>query len=208
MKSSLRFSYFLCLLLVTLTAACAPIKTLSVWKEETYTQPLQKVLIIAVAEKEYIRKQFENVLADQLSKRATEAIPSNKVMSQIGLKPDREAILAKVKELGVESVIVARSISKNEVINHHYSKDMAIGGVAVNSEGWYGYGFGYKSQREYDSDFLTVSTRLYDVSSEKPVWSYIAQVRVEGSGEGAVTQLVPRIVEQLEDNQLVTMKKP
>ncbi len=208
MKSSIRFSFFLCLLLVTLTAACSPIKTLSVWKEETYTQPLQKVLIIAVAEKEYIRKQFENVLADQLSKRAVEAIPSNKVMSQIGLKPDREAVLAKVKELGVESIIVARSISKEEIINHHDSKDMNIGGVAVNSEGWYGYGFGYKSQREYDSDLFTISTRLYDVSSEKPVWSYVAQARIEGSGQGAVTQLVPRIVEQLEDSQLVKMKNP
>jgi hypothetical protein len=208
MKSSIRFSFFLCLLLVTLTAACSPIKTLSVWKEETYTQPLQKVLIIAVAEKEYIRKQFENILADQLSKHAVEAIPSNKVMSQIGLKPDREAVLAKVKELGVESIIVARSISKEEIINHHDSKDMNIGGVAVNSEGWYGYGFGYKSQREYDSDLFTISTRLYDVSSEKPVWSYVAQARIEGSGQGAVTQLVPRIVEQLEDSQLVKMKNP
>jgi len=208
MKSSLRFSYFLCLLLIALTAACSPIKTLSVWQEETYTQPLQKVLIIAVAEKEYIRKQFENVLADQLSKRAVEAIPSNKVMSQIGSKPDREAVLAIVKKLGVESVIVARSISKEEVVNQHDSKDMNIGGIAVNNEGWYGYGFGYKSQREYDSDLFTVSTRLYDVSSEKPVWSYVAQVRIEGSGQGAVTQLVPSIVAQLEDSQLVKMKTP
>jgi hypothetical protein len=189
-------------------AACAPIKTIDVWKEESYTRPLQKVLIVAVAEKDIIRKQFENVLADQLSKRTVEAIPSNKVMPQNDAKLNREAVIAKVKELGIESVLVARSISKKEITNHEYSKDMNIGGIAANKEGWFGYGFGYKSQQEYDSDYFTVSTRLYNVSSEKPIWSYIAQVRVEGSGQGAVTQLVPTIVAQLEKSQLVEKKKP
>lgn len=203
MNKHLRLNCCLFLLFATTLAACAPVKTVDVWKAEGDTQKLQKVLIVAVAEKEIIRKQFENVLADQLAKHGVEAIPSNKVMPQTGLKPDREAVIAKVKELGVENVLVARSINKQEITNHEFSKDMNIAGVAANKEGWFGYGFGYKSQREYDSDYFTVSTRLYRVGSEEPVWAYIAQLRVDGSGQGAVTQLVPTIVEQLQKSQLV-----
>jgi len=203
MKRLFRLSCYLFILCATILAACAPVKTVDVWKDEGYTQTLQKVLIVAVAEREIIRKQFENVLADQLSKRGVEAIPSNKVMPATETKPDREAVIAKVKELGVENVLVARSIDKKEVINHEYSKDMNIAGIAANKEGWFGYGFGYKSQREYDSDYFTVSTRLYRVGSEQPVWTYISQIRVDGAGQGTVNQLVPTIVEQLQKSQLI-----
>ena len=197
------FAPFLCILLVVLTAACAPIKTIEVWKEESYTQPLQKVLLIALAQQDYIRNQSENLLSDQLAKRGIEAIPSHKVLPHPKQKPTRESVLAKVRELGVGSVLVARSITKKEITNHQYDA-IYLGGAAVYGQGgWYGYGYGFSYDREYDTDFFTVSTKLYEVSSEKPVWSYISQVRVDGARQGAVGLLVPEIVKQLEASQLV-----
>ena len=67
----------------------------------------------------------------------------------------------------------------------------------------YGYGYGYSYNREYDSDYFIVSTKLYDVHSEKPAWSYLVQVKVEGSKEKAVNQLIPTIVEQLEASKIL-----
>lgn len=203
MKKPQLFAPFLCILLVALTAACAPIKTIEVWKEESYTQPLQKVLLIALAQQDYIRNQSENLLSDQLAKRGIEAIPSHKVLPHPKQKPTRESVLAKVRELGVGSVLVARSITKKEITNHQYDA-IYLGGAAVYGQGgWYGYGYGFSYDREYDTDFFTVSTKLYEVSSEKPVWSYISQVRVDGARQGAVGLLVPEIVKQLEASQLV-----
>lgn len=203
MKKPQLFAPFLCILLVVLTAACAPIKTIEVWKEESYTQPLQKVLLIALAQQDYIRNQSENLLSDQLAKRGIEAIPSHKVLPHPKQKPTRESVLAKVRELGVGSVLVARSITKKEITNHQYDA-IYLGGAAVYGQGgWYGYGYGFSYDREYDTDFFTVSTKLYEVSSEKPVWSYISQVRVDGARQGAVGLLVPEIVKQLEASQLV-----
>ena len=197
------FGSFLCLLLITLSSACAPVKSLDVWKDEAHTEPLQKVLIIGLAQRENIRNQFENVLSNQLTKRGIEAIASHKVLPQTEEKPDREAVLAKVRELGVSNVLVARSVNRREITNHQYG-GVVLGGVAVYSDGgWYGYGYGYSYNREYDTDIFTVSTRLYDVESQQPFWSYISQVKVTGSGEGSINLLIPTVVEQLEASQLI-----
>ena len=202
------FCACLVLLLVMLTASCAPIKKLDVWKEETYTQSPQKVLVIARAQEKSVREQFENVLANQLSDRGVEVIRSYKVLPDLKAKPDRETVVAKVRELGVDSVLVARSISKQEITNHQYG-GVVLGGSAVYTGGsWYGYSYGYTYDKQYDTDYFTISTKLYDVGTEKPVWSYIAQVKVDGSRQGAVNIFVPAIVEQLEGSELVNSKRP
>ena len=206
MKDFQRYGYTLCLLLVTLTAACAPIKNLEVWKDEAYNQQLQKVLVITLAQQDIIRNQFENVLANQLAKHGVEAIPSHKVLTISAKNPDRDAIVAKVRELGVSSVLVSRSISKKEITNHQYG-GVVQGGAAVydSHAGWYGFSYGYGYNREYDTDYFTVATRLFDVDSQKPVWSYLSQIKVSGSRQGAVNLLVPTIVTQLEESQLLKL---
>ncbi len=186
-----------------LMAACAPVKTLEVWKAEDYTRQLDKVLLIVLTQNDKIRNQFENVFSDQLAKQGVEAIASHKVLPPLSENPDRDVVVAKVKELGVTSVLVIRSISKKEITNHQYG-GVVLGGVAVYSDGgWYGYSYGYSYDRKYDTDVFTISTKLYDVDSKKPEWSYLSQVNVEGSREGAVNLFIPVIVKQLEDSQLI-----
>lgn len=182
--------------LVCFSTACAPVKTLDVWKDDAYSQPLQKVLVIAVAKQDYIRNQFENVLVNKLKEKGVDAIPSYQVLPQPGEKLDRDSVVAKVKELGIENVVVARSISKREITNHQYG-GVILGGTAVYNNGWYGYSYGYTYDREYDTDYFTVSTKLYAVSNEKPVWSYLAQVKVGDSRQEAVNTFVPLIVQEL-----------
>jgi len=201
-KSPKRFRLFLCLLLVTVATACSPIKKLEVWKEETYSTHPQKMLLIAIAKRDRTRRQAENVLANQLVKRGLEAIPSYKVLPQEE-KLDRQAVEAKVRELGFDSVLVARSISQKEITNHQYG-GVILGGTAVYSNGgWYGYGYGYTYNREYDSDYFIISNKLYDVDSERPAWSYLVQIKVDGSRERAINQLIPTIVKQLEASDII-----
>jgi len=193
---------FLCFLLVMLTASCAPIKTLEVWKDETYTKTPRKILLLVLTKRENIRRQSENVLSNQLAKKGIEAIAGYKVLPNPGEAPDREVIEAKVRELGVDSVLVAHSIGQQAITNHQYG-GVILGGVAVYDGGWYGYGYGYTYNREYDSDLFIISTKLYDVDGKKPVWSYLTQIKVDGSREKAVNMLIPTIVEEMEKSQLL-----
>ena len=208
MNSPRFFCACLSLLLVTLTASCAPIKNLDVWKDDAYTKPLEKVLVIVLAQEKSVREQSENVLANQLSDRGVKVFRSYKVLPDSTTKPDRQTVVAKVNKLGVDSVLVARSISKKEITNHQYG-GVVLGGAAVYTDGgWYGYSYGRTYDRQYDTDYFTISTKLYDVKSEKPVWSHIAQARVSGSRQGAVNELIPVIVKQLEESEVVNTKLP
>jgi hypothetical protein len=160
------------------------------------------MLLIAIAKRDRTRRQAENVLANQLVKRGLEAIPSYKVLPQEE-KLDRQAVEKKVRELGFDSVLVARSISQKEITNHQYG-GVILGGTAVYSNGgWYGYGYGYTYNREYDSDYFIISNKLYDVDSERPAWSYLVQIKVDGSRERAINQLIPTIVKQLEASDII-----
>ena len=202
-KNSIRLGPILCLLLVMLTASCSPIKNLEVWKDEAYTKQPKKILLLVLTRRENIRRQSENVLSNHLAKKGVVAIAGHKVLPNPGETPDREVIKAKVRELGVDSVLVAHSIGQKEITNHQYG-GVVLGGVAVyDGEGWYGYGYGYSYNREYDSDLFIISTKLYDVDGKKPVWSYLSQIKVDGSRERAVNMLIPTIVEKMEESQLL-----
>jgi hypothetical protein len=203
-KSSRRYNFLLALVLLTTTIACAPVKNLDIWKDETYNQRLQKTMVIAVTQEEYIRKQYENVLADQLRDKGVEAIPSHQVLPQKTAELDREAVLAKVRELGIRNVLLARSIGKQEITNHQYGGAF-FAPTAVYADGWYSWysGFVVYPEREVETDYFTVAINLFALGNNKPVWSYLSQVKVSGSRQEAVNKFVPILVAQLEKDELL-----
>jgi hypothetical protein len=196
--------FLLGLLLMALSAACAPVKTLDVWQDQAYNQPLKKVLVIAVAQSDVIRKQFENVLSLQLAKRGVEAIPSHQVLPQSSAQLDRKAVVAKVEDLGVGHVLVARSIKQSEITNYQLGGPY-FAATGIYNDGWYSFYVGsvVYPMKEYDTDYFTVATKLFAVGYNQPVWSMLSQVRVEGSRQGAVNEFVPFIVKQLEEDRLL-----
>ena len=66
MKIILRTGFLIGLMAMLFTASCASTKTLNVWKDEGHSQKLGKTLVIAIAELDYMRDHFENVLALRL----------------------------------------------------------------------------------------------------------------------------------------------
>ena len=204
MKVLLRQSFLIALVVMLFTASCASTKTLSVWKDEGHNKKLGKTLVISIAELDFMRNHFENVLALRLGDSGIEAIASNKVMPQA--KPDREVIAAKVRELGVENVLISRVVSKDE-----YSELMP-GGVyympADYYSGWHSfyadsYSLVTAPGTAYDAEFFTVVTNIYDVRSDKLVWSYLSRVKVENSRQGAINPFIETLMKQLESSKLL-----
>jgi len=198
------FSVFLLLTLSPLLLSCASTKTIKVWKDEGYSQRLRKVLVIAVADQDYMRNHFENVLSNSLTSRGIEAVPSNKIFPQ-SLKLDRKAIEAKVRELGIGSVLVTRSTGKTEEswLDPGYTFVVPVGYYE-----WYGF---YSDSfamvtipgQAYDAEFFSLTTNIYDVSSEKLIWSYLSRVKVEQSKEGAINPFIDTLMKQLDENKLL-----
>jgi len=205
MRISVKCTFFIILMLITVATSCSSIKTVSVWKDEGSNQRLRKVLVIAVAEQDFMRNHFENVLSENLASRGSEATPSNKVFPQ-SEKLDRKAIEAKVRELGIESVLVARVVSKEE------ASRLNPGGVYIVPtdyySGWYGFYSGSFAfvpvpGSAYDAEFFTIVTNIYDVTSEKLIWSYLSKVKVEESRQGAINPFIDALMKQLNESKLL-----
>jgi hypothetical protein len=205
MNMLLRKGFFIGLVIMLFTASCATTKTLQVWKDEGQSQKLGKTMIFAVADMERMRDHAENMLAWRLRDKGIDASASNKVIPQLGAKPDRETIAAKVRELGVQNVVVIRPVSKSE-----YS-ELVPGGLYIVPVSYYSgwnsfyadsYAFVAFPGSAYDAEFFTMVTNIYDVSSEKLVWSYLSKTKVETSREGAVNPFIETIIKQLENSKL------
>ena len=206
MNVVLRKFFLIGLVLMLFTASCASTKTLNVWKDEGQSQKLGKTLVIAIAELDYMRNHFENVLALRLGDSGIDAIASNKVIPQLGEKPGRETIVAKVKELGVENVLVIRAVNKDE-----YSR-LTSGGVYLVPTDYYSGWYSFYTDSftmvavpgsAYDAEFFTLVTNIYDVRSEKLVWSYLSRTKVETSRQGAINPFIETIMKQLENSRLL-----
>lgn len=202
MKIIQNFGLLIGFLFVTLTAACSSIKTLETWQDETYDQSLKTVLVMAVVKEDFLRQQFEEVLSQQLKSKGIDAIPSHTVLPQLGEEISREAVLEKVTKLGIKNVLVARSVMKEAI------KDAA--GVFLSPSSVYGDDlFSYYAgsmvfpEKEEGADLFTIATTLYDVDSEKPVWSDLSQVKVRGSRQAAINSFIPRLLLQLQEQKLI-----
>jgi hypothetical protein len=180
--------------------------TLQAWKDDEYSGKLGKTLVIFVSPTDYIRNNFENVLAVRLGDSGIEAAPSNKVIPQLGARPDREMIASRVRELGFESVIVARAVSEDE-----YSRLIPGGVYYVPTDYYAGWNSFYTDSfamlaipgNAYAAEHFTVVMNIYDVRSEKLVSSYLPGVNVEASNEEAVKPFIETIIKQLQNSKLL-----
>ncbi len=205
MKTYLRCSLFM-IMLIAVAISCASIKTEFLWKDEACNQRLQKVLVISVAEPDFMQKHFEDVLSDRLSSRDVEAVPANKVFSQPGEKLGQAAIAAKVRELGIESVLVARAIDKEETAQL-LSRGVYVVPVSYYG-GWYNFYSGASSLvptfgSAYDTEFFTVVANIYEAGSERLIWSSVSKIKVENSRQGAINPFIDVLLKQLEKSKLL-----
>jgi len=206
MNSSLQRIFLILGMVMLLTVSCAPKSTLHVWKDENYSQKLGKTLIIFVSSIDYVRNNFEDVFAGRLSDSGVEAFPGNRVMRQLGTRPEREEAVARVRQLGIDRVIVARRVSKDE-----YSS-LIPGGVYVVP---IGYNTGWNSfytdsfaiaidpRIVYDVEYFAVVTNIYDVRSEILVGSYISRVAAETPRDEALNLFVEMVLKELKTSKLL-----
>jgi len=206
MNLFLRKGFLIGLMVMLITSSCASTKTLNVWQDEEHRQKLGKTLVIAIAELDFMRNHFENVLALSLGERGIDAMASNKAVPELGAKPDRTALSAKVREMGFDNVVVARVVTKDE-----YSRLIPGGVYFVPTSYYAGWDTFYADSfsmvsvpgSSYDAEFFTMVTNIYDVRSEKLIWSYLAKVKVETSRQGAINPFIETIMKQLESSKLL-----
>jgi hypothetical protein len=199
-----------CLLL---QVACTRMKFTDVWVDETRgNQPFHSFLVIGIADTRGNREDFENYFVDKLKAAGVDALASIKVLPDT-TKINRESVLAAIDGLDIDAAIVTHMTGNVESENAGPPKRLGI------LHG-YGYGPGYTSYQMYDyypyvshyvhqpgyytvHNVVSLETNLYDVSTEKLVWSGRSSQFAPDSVDDVIAQLTRLVITDLKKKKLL-----
>jgi hypothetical protein len=174
--------------------SCATTKLKNVWRDNSYSGKIKRVLVIGVIKKPHLKRFFEYEMVQQLEIRGIDAIAGYSV-----LPPDKEAdkdiIVSKLKELDLDGVLITRLVDRKEV---SYVDSSYV--PPANYSGWHSYYSGsYREVYSYTvkQEIVSVETNLYDAGSEQLVWSSLSETFVYGDISELIRSFVQVMIKDL-----------
>jgi hypothetical protein len=189
-----------------LTSSCASTKLTTTWVDKDYKgKPFSDFLVIGVSDSVSVRRSFEEKFVEQLTQAGVDAIPSaDAVDIQADKKLKKEEILEAVRKNQNDAVIITHliGVEKKKVYNPP---------PPVLHRGWYdGYAsvYGYVHQPGYYSTetFVRLETSVYDVKTEKPIWSGQSETWDPGSEKQIIDEVIKAVIKDMRHNGLLPKK--
>lgn len=201
----------LALLVAGAAASCTPATQLKeVWKEPSYApKQSRKVLVIGLAENERNRNIFEEAMEKQLAAHHVECKLGSKTLPPDPKSVDQDALKQQVKATGADLVLVTRVIGVDK--ETQYVPGSTYYAPAPGYYGFYGYYYssyatvsdpGYL--REYQ--IVKVETNVYDVATEKLVWSGVSHTEDPSSVTQTIDEVSATFVEALVADKIIGSK--
>ena len=190
--------FFFCLVSCSMTKTTVT----DIWQDDTYQGgTLKNILVIGAAERQVIRKAFEDEMVKGLKDENNKITPSYRVLP-FDKMLDEETILAKVKELQIDAVLITRVMSKayGDLSAPEESKDWhnfyarSYGGYEAGSSSVV---YGPKTVR------ATIQTNLYETKDEKLIWSASQDVTTKTEPEKALRAVIKVILQELDKTGLI-----
>jgi len=191
-------------LIVVLLVACATTQIKAVWKDASYTGRPQRVMVIAVAREPIYRRMFEDEFVLQLKARGTDAIASYSTLPDKS-QDDQVAIAGMVKQLGADTVLVSRLVSKRSVRVYYPA---TISHRPYHYRTWpeyYRHGYdlinapGYSTEYEY----ALMETNLYNARNDKLIWAATTETGVDNLKQALIKPYINTILKTMGDYGLL-----
>lgn len=195
-------------LLVILLSGCSSTQIKSVWKDPSYLGRPQRVMVIGVFKEPITRRIVEDEFTLQLKTKGLDAIASYTILADKS-QSDQAVISKMVTQLGVDSVLITRLVSKRSVrvyypatVSHrpsHYWK-------------WHDYyrdGFDMVSTPGYSTkqEFALMETNLYDERSENLLWAATTETGVNNLNQTLIKPYIGSILNIMVDSGLIRESK-
>ena len=167
-------------------------------------KPVSDILVIAITGNEHNRRSFEKKLVAQLKSVGVDAISSEEAIPMpADLELKKETILTAVKQYENDAVIITHLIGKDE-------KDVYTRGGS-GRRGYFGFyrsRFSYAHDPGYSSTSTTVrlETNLYDVKTEKLIWSGQSETFSRDSKDQIIKDVIKAVINDLQKNKLIAPK--
>lgn len=193
-------------LVAVLTLSCGGTQiTKSSVDRDRIGKPVSDILVIVVADKPENRASFERKFVQHLQAAGVEAVSSTEAIPMPpNLKLEKDVILKAVAKYETDAVIVTFLSGIEE-------KDTYVntGRVYQGYYDYYGFAYGYVHDTGFYRGVTTVKlrTNLYDVKTEKLIWSGESKSTDVASVKQLTDEVIPLVVNELQKNKLLTPKK-
>lgn len=169
-------------------------------------KPVSNILVIAITGNEDSRRSFERQFVAQLKSAGVEAISSEDAIPMpADLEMKKETILDAVNQFENDAVIITHLIDKEE-------KEVYTRG-GETQRGYYGfyhsrYRYSYARDPGYSSTSKTLrlETNLYDVKTEKLIWSGQSKTLSKDSKYQIINDVIKVVITDLQNNKLISPK--
>ncbi len=185
--------------------ACAGTKLTHTWMDETFHgKPVSDILVIGVTYKKENRQSFENKFVAQLKAAGVEAVSSSDVIPiPADLELKKEEILRAVSKFKNDAVIITHLVGVGE--KESYTAPESNQG---DYYGYYGWAFSSTHEPGYyrTHTLVRLTTRLYDVKTEKLIWSGKSETSDPGSTRQAIDEVINVLIKDMQKNGLLSPK--
>ncbi|MFC1579917.1 hypothetical protein ACFL4N_03285 [Thermodesulfobacteriota bacterium] len=181
--------------------ACASTKVSESWVDEKYQgNPVSDILVIAVTDEKTIRRAFEARFVKRLKAVGANAVSSaNAISTNELMKLDKPAILRATEKYNCDSVLITRLSGVDE--KTVYNRPAHYGGYY----GYYGHYHGYIHSPAYQTSqtFYRLETVLYDVKTEKPIWSMLSRTWDRDSEKQIINEVINVAIKDMRKKKVI-----
>lgn len=201
-------SRFLIVPVLLASLACATTTFVSTWRSPE-ARPLRlagaRVVAVFVTNNPTRRRQAEDALAREITKRGANGVPSYTILSEAEVK-DEEGSRKKLDGLGYQGAVVMRVVGRETQYSYEPGFWMAHphyrhfwGG------GYWGWGWGHVYEPGYlrEDRIVSVETLVYSFTQDQLVWAGVSKTIDPSRIDGFITELADAVTEQMQKDGLL-----
>ncbi len=186
-----------------LMSACAGTKLINPWRDGTYQGYADRTLVIGIVKDRGPRSLLENEFVSKLKERGIDAVGSTALFPGEDV-PTREEARQRIRELGVDTVLVVKLIKDETTDTYTPKRNYAVPqNIIMSWDELYGAPDYNAQDLSYGYKVAVMQTTLFSVETGKPIWSSLSETKYQ---DGLVKQMKPFvsvIVEALHDQKII-----
>jgi hypothetical protein len=200
MNRNVLVTLLICLPLMSIGCAATQVK--QTWVDETYRggKP-EKVLIIAMISTPTVQREIESRFARRFRDRGITATEGFRIIpvEQLPAHDARDVVVAKVRELKVDAVLIVRRAVTRTTEDHIPGMTIAHGmGGGTSAVVWSSAPTAPTTQAySHDTEFLGMEAQLYDAQTEKLIWFLQTETRLTGPPQEGIEPYVSLVARKL-----------
>lgn len=183
-------------------AACGSTRLMASWKDPAFTgPPMKRLLVIGAVKSDLNRRVFEDAFAGALNGVAgNSGVVSYPMLPESGAMSN-ERVRQGVQSSGADGVLVTRLMRVRQDVYVAPSHLPTYYGAGFG--GWYGRAYAMTPADVSVYDVLTIESTLWNMSSDKAVWSGTSEITAPSDIAAASKELADVLIAKMKADGVI-----